>query len=250
MTAPQDPRRYFALPPQAGTGPRNGPAAPDEESTVRLSRPDQVGTVRLGVPDATDELAATLRFTEDGAEDPAATLRFTEHGTAPTAPPEIRFGPGVPTPAAAEAWHGTARPDGRQRRRRRGRLLGGWLLPLAVLIAVLAYLAWQRYGTPLAVTGATVRTDSGGTADCDGTAVITGTLRTNGASGEVSYRWKRSDGTVSDALHQYVAHGSLHTDVVLRWSFNGHGTLRATATLQVLSPDPVTASTAFAYHCR
>jgi hypothetical protein len=167
---------------------------------------------------------------------------------------EYRFGPGVPTltdtltdtadDRVARAWHGTVAP----RRRRRGRLLGGWLLPAVALIAVLAYLGWQRYAPGLAVTGVTVRTDPAGPA-CDGAATVTGTLHTNGRTGTVDYRWKRSDGTVSGTLHQRVARDARQTDVVLRWAFDGRGTLRATATLEVLSPDPVTASVTFTYAC-
>ncbi|MER6125067.1 hypothetical protein ABT173_20975 [Streptomyces sp. NPDC001795] len=260
MTAPQDPRRHFALPSPADTDPQDGSAITEvtevtDESTVRLPHPDQLDTVRLDDPATAQEPAVTLRLPEHGVPEVVPTTAVTG--------PEIRFGPGVPAAvrtgatagSAAEVWHGTARPEGpppgdeRRRRRRRGRLLGGWLLPLAVLIAVLGYLAWQRYGPPLAVTGASVHTDPGGPG-CDGTAAITGTLRTNGRAGDVSYRWKRSDGTVSDTLHQQIARGTRHPDVVLRWTFNGHGTMRATATLEVLSPDPVTASATFTYRCR
>jgi hypothetical protein len=33
------------------------------------------------------------------------------------------------------------------------------------------------------------------------------------------------------------------------WTFDGHGTMRATTTLEVLSPDPTTASVTFTYAC-
>lgn len=253
MTRSTDPRRRFALSApdaEAEPGPEPLDAIPDE-STVRLPHSDHVPTVYLSGP---PEAAATLHFTEDLTERPT--------GRAPSPGPaahEHRFGPGVPDPGPdtaghlASVWHGTVRPgeavtaDGAGRRPRR-RLLGGWLLPLAVLVAVLAYLGWQRLAEPLAVTGAVIRTESAGPG-CDGTAVITGTLKTNGGTGDVRYRWKRSDGTMSRVLHQHVAQGNSRTDVVLRWGFDGHGTLPATATLEVLSPDPTTASVSFTYHC-
>ncbi|WP_055523846.1 hypothetical protein [Streptomyces graminilatus] len=198
---------------------------------------------------------STVRLT---TSDPATTLHLTEP-VAPGAGETHRFGPGVPTPTdttddrVASVWHGTVSPGARsgnvaQGRRPRRRVLGGWLLPAVVLIAVPAYLAWQRHAPALTVTGATVRTDSAGPA-CDGTATVTGTLFTNGPAGTVSYRWKRSDGTVSGMLEQQVARGSHRTDVVLRWTFDGHGTLRATATLEVLAPDPTAASATFTYAC-
>jgi hypothetical protein len=121
-------------------------------------------------------------------------------------------------------------------------------LPAVVLIAVSAYLAWQRYTPALAVTGATVHTDAAGPA-CDGTATVIGTLHTNGREGTVNYRWKRSDGTDSGILRQRVAQDAHRTDVVLRWTFDGHGTVRATATLEILSPDPADASATFTYAC-
>ncbi|MFD8820401.1 hypothetical protein ACFV23_55230, partial [Streptomyces sp. NPDC059627] len=70
-----------------------------------------------------------------------------------------------------------------------------------------------------------------------------------GNAGTVDYRWKRSDGTASAVLHQEVGENVRTSEVVLRWSFDGRGTMKATATLEVLSPDPVTASTSFTYDC-
>jgi hypothetical protein len=182
--------------------------------------------------------------------------RQPESGQEPPPATEYRFGPGIPTRAdtggntAVNIWRGAKRPaqqPGSPARRRR--LLGGWLLPALVLIGVLAYLGWQRYAPALAVTGASVRTDPAGPA-CDGTAIVTGTLITNGRAGTVEYRWRRSDGTVSNTLRQDVARGAQTTDVVLRWAFDGRGSLRATATLEVLRPDATTASAAFTYRCR
>ncbi|WP_051965730.1 hypothetical protein [Kitasatospora mediocidica] len=178
----------------------------------------------------------------------------------PLAPGELRrFGPGVPAAAvavpalAAAVWHGDATAPAQPGAdapvaRRRRRALGGWLLPIVVLLAVLAYLAWQRWTPAVRVTGVAVSSDAAGPA-CDGTAVVTGTLETDGGAGTVRYRWERSDGTVSDELSQPVARGSHRTDVVLRWTFDGHGTMRATATLDVLSPQARSASTSFTYTC-
>jgi hypothetical protein len=85
---------------------------------------------------------------------------------------------------------------------------------------------------------------------CDGTAVIDGSLATNGSAGTVTYHWIRSDGTDSGPLTQQVPAGQSHTEVVLRWTFQGHGTFRAKATLQLLAPSPRSASVSFPYHCR
>ncbi|MGI5380852.1 hypothetical protein ACQEV2_43320 [Streptomyces sp. CA-251387] len=177
----------------------------------------------------------------------------------PGAGEAYRFGPGVPRVSAsipdhaAAIWRGATHPCKQPRLeasgRRRRRQLSGWLLPPLILLAALALLAWQRHGGPIAVTAVNVHTSPRDPA-CDSTATITGTLQTNGKPGTVTYRWKRSDGTISRTLQQRVAPNARQTNVVLRWTFNGHGTLQATATLEVLSPDPQAASTTFTYTCR
>ncbi|MFD0345808.1 hypothetical protein ACFQ0M_06365 [Kitasatospora aburaviensis] len=164
------------------------------------------------------------------------------------APGELRrFGPGVP-PQAAAVWHGATVPEQQQPERRRA---SRWLVPLALLLAVLALLAFLfwRFTTPaLAVTGVGVTTDPAGPG-CGGTAVITAAVETNGGAGTIRYRWLRSDGTTSDEIRQDVESGARKADLVLRWSFEGRGELQATATLQILSPDTRTAAASFPYRC-
>ncbi|MFC4036712.1 hypothetical protein ACFO3J_35535 [Streptomyces polygonati] len=220
-----------------------------------------------------------LRFSgrsDDPAPPDEATFRLGAAGAAPAppsggpptqAPPTQgpptgglrRFGPGVPDPdpsagtaQTAAVWHGTVRPGepvlpaGAGKRRRR--VLRGWLLPLVVLLAVLAFLAWQRFPASVRVDGVSVRA-GGAVQGCHSTARIIGTLRTSGGAGTVRYRWRRSDGTVSDELRQRVAKGHRSTDVPLLWSFDGPGSLTATATLEVLGPQQRSASTTFRYRC-
>ena len=241
MTTPPDPLRRSASDP---TVPRLSPSDP---TVPRRSAADPM-VPRRSPSDPT----------VPGRSPSDPTVPRRRSASEPEAATPYRFGPGVPTPMdtgsdrAVDVWRGTARPDqqpGNAARRRRRRLLGGWLLPVAVLTAVLAYLAWQWHAAALAVTGASVRTDPGGP-PCDGTAVVTGTLVTNGQAGTVDYRWRRSDGTVSNTLHQAVDQGVRQAEVVLRWTFDGRGTLRATATLEVLAPDPTSASVTFRYACR
>lgn len=166
----------------------------------------------------------------------------------------LRFGPGVPVPATAldlsqvaAVWRGETQPVDGDAARRRRRLIS-WILPLLVLIAVLAILLWQHSGSSLTVTDAAVQAASP-SLTCDGTAKVTATMHTNGANGTITYRWRRSDGTVSDTLRQQTAKGSTDVHVVLLWSFHGQGTMNATATLDVLSPGQLSASTTFAYSC-
>lgn len=170
----------------------------------------------------------------------------------------LRFGPGVPVPAtildlgqAAAVWRGENQPvagGGNDDTRRRRRRLISWLLPLLVLIAVLAILLWQHSGSALVVTDASVQAASP-SLTCDGTATVTATMHTNGAEGTITYRWHRSDGTVSDVLRQQTTKGSTDVHVVLLWSFHGRGTVHATATLEVLSPSGLSESASFEYLC-
>ena len=85
---------------------------------------------------------------------------------------------------------------------------------------------------------------------CDGTAEVVATARTNGAPGVIRYRWLRSDGTVSGELTQSVSARQQEARLVLRWTFNGRGTQRAGAVVDILSPTPHTASAGFTYRCR
>ncbi|MER5640593.1 hypothetical protein ABT095_27050 [Kitasatospora sp. NPDC002227] len=235
-------------------------AAPAETTTVKLSDAPAgtAATVKLSATPATPATPAdTVGTVELSA--PAVAQPEPEPAEAtgePGADGLRRFGPGVPGAAgevpalAAAVWHGTVRPGEpteaeapKPRRRRRW-----WLLPLVVLLAVLGWLFWQGSAKPLSVTAVSVRTDQGGPS-CDGTETVTGTLRTEGRGGTVTYRWRRSDGTVSADMAQPVPKGSHQTDVTLRWTFEGKGTMAATATLEVLSPDSRSASAAFTYTC-
>lgn len=181
--------------------------------------------------------------------------------TATTAGGLRRFGPGVPGPDTsagtahtAAVWHGTVRPGdpviapvGSGSRRRRA--LRSWLLPVLVLLAVVAYLVWQRMPHAVEVNGVAVA-NATAVQGCHSTAKVVGILRTSGGAGTVRYRWHRSDGTVSDELTQHVSKGHRSTDVVLLWTFDGPGSLTATATLEVLAPQHKSGSTTFAYRCK
>jgi hypothetical protein len=191
----------------------------------------------------------TQRMQQPAPIQPTRAYTVSPPDPAPSSAPEyLRFGPGVPASTVpvevAEVWGGTRRSGRRSRRR----VLAGWLLPVAVLVCVLAILLW-RYNSPaLVVSGATVHATAT-TIPCDTTATIVGVLQTNGQQGTVTYRWRRSDGTVSGLLEQQVAKGTHEVDVSLLWTFDGKGTVRATANLEVISPSTVTAATTFTYTC-
>ncbi|MGW4894960.1 hypothetical protein ACWEQL_22225, partial [Kitasatospora sp. NPDC004240] len=146
-------------------------------------------------------------------------------------------------------WHGTAAAADRKRRERRRRAMR-WLVPAAVLIALLAFLTRCRSEPPLEVTGVTVTADPADGPPCGGTAVLKAAVTTNGHAGTVRYRWLRSDGTTSAELSQPVHSGEHRTELVLRWTFDGPGTMRATATVEILAPGRHGAAASFTYTCR
>ncbi|WP_327072561.1 hypothetical protein OG196_05410 [Kitasatospora purpeofusca] len=188
--------------------------------------------------------SAASAASASSAASAASAAADSEDGR-PLAPGELRrFGRGVP-PLAAAVWHGAPVPGAEPPRRRRARR---WLLPLVLLLAVLALLFW-RFSTPaLAVTGVGVTTDPAGPG-CDSVAVIKAEVETNGGSGTLRYRWLRSDGTTSAEIGQDIGSGTHRTELVLRWSFEGRGSLAATATLEILAPGSRTAEVSFPYHC-
>jgi hypothetical protein len=206
----------------------------------QADRTDQADTARLA---RTREITESTKVLAEGDDDQTAGSAASSGQTQ-----LLRFGPGVPAATvpveAAAVWRGTAQPD----RKRRRRTLIGWLVPILVLLVVLAILLWRHASSPLTVTGASVRADPA-TISCDATATVIGTLQTNGQAGTISYQWKRSDGTMSDVLEQQVTKGAHQVDVSLLWTFNGAGSVHATATLDILSPTSVTAATTFDYTC-
>ncbi|MFF4259277.1 hypothetical protein ACFY1L_49745 [Streptomyces sp. NPDC001663] len=218
---------------------------PSDDPRLRFARTDPA--LR---PDDLD-LTATLP-----PADPSATLHLPPSEGAEG---ETRFGPGVPGAAgtaddrATGIWRGTLTPapaSGASVRRRRPwwrRELRFLLVVVAVVVAVLVGMRSCAAESPLDVLDASVTAPKVG--HCAKTVLVTGVLKTDGHPGTVDYRWKRSDGTASEVLHQKVGRNVERSEVVLRWSFDGRGTMKATATLEVLAPNRLTASASFTYDC-
>lgn len=214
-------------------------ARPVEHDTVRLRREPE---------DLSASEAATPRF-PDGY---VPALSTTVHEPAPSPAPDklLRFGPGVPThtaPEVAAAWHGepaTAPARMKPRRRLRRYTLAG-----VVLLAVLAFLLWERLGAPLGIDSVSVAS-APARVTCGGTETVTATVRTNGWGGNISYHWARSDGTDSGPQKQYVRPGEHQVQLPERWTVVGHGTFRATTTLWITTPDRRGITATFDYSCR
>ncbi|MEU6864481.1 hypothetical protein ABZ924_14575 [Streptomyces sp. NPDC046876] len=156
----------------------------------------------------------------------------------------MRFGPGV-TAAVPAPFPVVVAPPARRRR-------GEWrryALAGAVLLAVLAYLAWQRFGPGIEVREVTAATAGAQDAGCDSTADVVAVVRTNGRPGTLEYRWIRSDGTRSEQLTERVPRGRDEARLHLLWTFRGQGVYPATAEIELVSPEHRTATARFTYRC-
>jgi hypothetical protein len=157
----------------------------------------------------------------------------------------LRFGPGVP-PRLAGVWR-----EKKPRKRPVARRILSGLITLGVAILT-GLVVWflLRGGPKAEVTGVTVSAPAGVQA-CGATAVVVGVIHTNGGVGDVSYRWKRSDGQNSGVFTDSAPKGKHSIEVPLRWTVKGPGSLHAVATLEVISPKGPdgTASAAFDYEC-
>lgn len=216
----------------------------DEEPTVFLPRshPTDEATSATLLDDAVWGMPAP------GSDvHPTATATSTPTAATSTVPASGGLG------NLTAVWHGPVpEPSGAPYtagpRHRRG-LVRGWLAVAGAALAAVLLLVRQQAGEPLSVTGATARPSSS-SIGCDTAVEVLGTIRSNGEGGTVSYRWRRSDGAVSGPVQQRIAPGARLTDVTLRWTFHGPGSMNATAVLEVLSPNPARAEAAFTYTCR
>ncbi|MFF3440223.1 hypothetical protein [Streptosporangium sp. NPDC002721] len=163
----------------------------------------------------------------------------------------MRFGPGVPSETtAAQLWRagrdqqqtelpsgGLAAAAAPRARRRRGRtVLASVILALMVVAALALWLFWTP-AAPLEVTKVDVSAPKKAQG-CDTTVKITGVLSTNGAGGEIRYRWKRSDRKEPITQTDRIASGDASHEVSLEWTVKGEGSFKGTATLTLLSPVP------------
>ncbi|MEW1839429.1 hypothetical protein AB0392_15885, partial [Nonomuraea angiospora] len=177
----------------------------------------------------------------------------------------VQFGPGIstqeqrPETTAERIWRAGRdqaatehRPGARlaraSRARRRRTITSAGLFAIVMAGAVLA---WFYVGnTPaLAVESIDVVAPKK-TQGCDKAVLITGTVVTNGAPGEITYEWRKN-------LDKEVVKGTLRTkadqttyEVPLRWTLQGRSNVKATATLRILTPGPVRSDKAsFTYKC-
>ncbi|MFF4623541.1 protein kinase family protein [Nonomuraea jabiensis] len=259
-----------------------GPGRPEAELFERAAA--TAGT--LGLAAARDMLAGQATGREELAQAARGRSAFAHeraYAPPPVLPPRdegdivtllhvpgrssgpVQFGPGIgtqeqrPETTAERIWRAGRdqaatehRPGVRlakaSRARRRRTITSAALF--AVIMAG-ALLAWFSVGnTPeLAVESIDVVAPKK-TQGCNKAVLITGTVVTNGAPGEITYEWHKN-------LDKEVVAGTLRTkadqttyEVPLRWTLQGRSNVKATATLRILTPGPVRSDKAsFTYKC-
>lgn len=170
-------------------------------------------------------------------------LRFGRGVATPPAPQQVQPSPGWVKPTAS---YPTTKSPNRTRKRVISVLSGALTV---VILALVGYYIVQRL-TPLQITGVAVGIAKPLGTACDVDVDVVGTITSNGGGGTFTYRWVRSDGAATEVLTQSVSFGTEATQVHLLWKFSGKGTLKAKATLQILTPQPLQSSTEFTYSCK
>jgi hypothetical protein len=165
----------------------------------------------------------------------------------------IRYGPGVPVSqpqsqaglTAEHVWR-TGRPPGPPPRRARFGRLAGSALTIILLAASGIVLYLRFHHAPFHVTSAAITGQARTGCGTDVTARIT----TNGPAGTVAYQWLfQPGGQPPQPLSQSVADGQHAVYVTVAVQGSGHGSASQTVTLQVLGPDPRTASADVVVSC-
>lgn len=245
-----------------------GSASPEEaEESTRVLAPVDAhsATLHLGPADGSAPVVESSSSSSDGEysatvlashwiqrPESGDTLVDRPSASVPSVRPDrvegsvLRFGPGVT--AAVAHRTGQTPSTVSSPPPLAGRKLRRHVLPALVVAAVLAFLAWQRFGHSLEVTGVTV-TARPTVLRCDNTADVVGLVTTDGRPGTLSYRWVRSDGTSSGVLHEVMVRGQTHARLHLRWTYQGRGHRTAQAELRILAPAARAATAHFTYDC-
>jgi hypothetical protein len=166
----------------------------------------------------------------------------------------VRHGPGVPPTAPAgqagltaeRVWRTSQTATPPRTPRRLHRLLGSALT--VILLAASGVVLYLRFHhPPFHVTGVAIVRH---THTACGVRVI-GRISTNGAAGTVAYEWVITPGRQPPQRKNWSAIAGQHAaKVTADFGLSGQGRASETFTLQVLGPDPRTASTTVVIRCR
>jgi hypothetical protein len=158
-----------------------------------------------------------------------------------TRPAVVRIGSGVP--------RGRVVRPRRLGRRRNTKLLAVNVGLVAVIISALLGVEGWRADQTLKVKAVAVTVNQTPLGGCHVDADITGTVTTEGAAGDLTYQWRRNDGTTTDPVTIGVHDPGKPTVVHLRWTFTGMGEQSVSIALKVLAPQEKQAVYSFVYRC-
>jgi serine/threonine-protein kinase len=182
---------------------------------------------------------------------PDPRAHYIQVGARDTPPSGLRISGSRPAvaaagggPPAARTGSGASGPARRPRHRWRGLLAS--LLVIVVAAGFLFYV-WQRTHEKLTITAVSVSAAKK-VIGCNGTAVIIGTITTNGHAGPIRYEWVRGADTLPPAQVSAPS-GSSTVRVTLDWKLEGRGTGSAEARLRVLSPALADRTITVPYSC-
>jgi hypothetical protein len=122
----------------------------------------------------------------------------------------------------------------------------GTALTVILLAASGAILYFRFHHAPFQVSGVSVSQQSATACGLD----VTGMIVTNGAAGTISYQWVFRPGhRTPQPLSQSVLAGQRDVYVTVTVQGQGHGSAFQTVTLQVLGPNPQSASMGVIIRC-
>jgi hypothetical protein len=165
----------------------------------------------------------------------------------------VRYGPGVPAPAAAsqagvtaeQVWRTGRLPEAPRRKGRMRRMLGSALTVILLIAAgVVLFLRFHHAAFSVSSVKITSETKTG----CG--VNITGRIDTNGAAGTVSYQWVfQPQVQAPQPLSESVVSGQHSIYVTVAVQGTGHGSTSQKVTLQVLGPDTGSATIPVTFSC-
>jgi hypothetical protein len=164
----------------------------------------------------------------------------------------VRYGPGVPAPAASQAgvtaeqvWRTGRLPEPPKHRARMRRTLGS-ALTVILLIAAGVVLYLRFHHAPFQVSSVKITSETK-----NGCGVnVTGEIGTNGASGTVSYQWVfQPQVQAPQPLSQSVVSGQHSVFVTVAVEGQGHGSATQKVTLQILGPGTGSATQSVTVSC-
>jgi hypothetical protein len=256
--------------PEVSSGPGSAPSAggTDGEATRTALGRDQVSRPQLDDAASTSAQAPTETALPHAPTDVVrhgpgvpVTVAAGQAGQTPEragrigqAPEIVRHGPGVPAarPAgqaeltAERVWHASGGPGRPSRRRARLGRLAGWALTVILLAASGVALYLRFHHAPFRVTGVAITQQAHNGCGVE----VTGRITTNGSAGTVSYQWLLPpDRQPPQPLSQSAVAGQRAVYVTVAVAGQGHGSASQLVTLQVLGPDPETASAGVVISC-